>query len=122
MVSSAATGDLGTKHNSRVRDGVNAAMAAALRAVRSSGLPLVTRVVALRLLEGTPFRVSAGSALPKLVAAMQVDGAAAARDLASRIHLLGDAGATPSGNDHGPLVGAQGNSRSTPAYRPSAAT
>jgi predicted DNA-binding transcriptional regulator YafY len=47
-------------------------------------------------MEGTPFRATAGSALRKLVAAMQVDDAAAARDLAGRIHLLGDAGTTPS--------------------------
>jgi predicted DNA-binding transcriptional regulator YafY len=51
----------------------------------------VAMAVALRGLEGTPFRVPAGSALRKLVAAMQVDDAATARDLAGRIHLLGDA-------------------------------
>jgi hypothetical protein len=52
--------------------------------------------VALRRLEGT-VRATAGSALRKLVAAIQGDDAAAARDLApGRIHLLGDAGSTPS--------------------------
>jgi predicted DNA-binding transcriptional regulator YafY len=57
----------------------------------------VAMAVALRGLEGTPFRVPAVSALRKLVAAMQVDDAATARDLAGRIHLLGDAGtATPT--------------------------
>jgi len=56
----------------------------------------VAMALALRRLEGTPFRATAGSALRKLVAAMQGDDAAAARDLAGRIHLLGDAGTTPS--------------------------
>jgi predicted DNA-binding transcriptional regulator YafY len=56
----------------------------------------VAMAVALRRLEGTPFQASAGSALHKLVAAMQSDDAAAARELAGRIHLLGDAAATPS--------------------------
>jgi predicted DNA-binding transcriptional regulator YafY len=55
----------------------------------------VAMALALRRLEGTPFRATAGSALRKLVAAMQGDDAAAARDLAGRIHLLGDAGTTP---------------------------
>jgi predicted DNA-binding transcriptional regulator YafY len=56
----------------------------------------VAMAVALRRLADTPFRSTAGSALRKLVAAMQGDDAAAARDLASRIHLLGDAGTTPA--------------------------
>jgi predicted DNA-binding transcriptional regulator YafY len=56
----------------------------------------VAMAVALQRLEGTPFRATAGSALRKLVAAMQGDDAAAARVLAGRIHLLGDAGTTPS--------------------------
>ena len=56
----------------------------------------VAMALALRRLEGTPFRATAGSALRKLVAAMQGDDAAAARDLAGRIHLVGDAGITPS--------------------------
>ena len=56
----------------------------------------VAMALALRRLEGTPFRATAGSALRKLVAAMQSDDAAAARDLAGRIHLLGDPGTTPS--------------------------
>jgi predicted DNA-binding transcriptional regulator YafY len=56
----------------------------------------VAMAVALRRLEGTPFRATAGSALRKLVAAMQADDADAARDLAGRIHLLGDAATTRS--------------------------
>ena len=56
----------------------------------------VAMALALRRLEGTPFRATAGSALRKLVAAMQGDDAAAARDLAGRIHLLGAEGTTPS--------------------------
>lgn len=56
----------------------------------------VAMAVALRGLEGTPFRASAASALRKLVAAMQVDDAAAAHDLAGRVHLLADGGPTPS--------------------------
>jgi predicted DNA-binding transcriptional regulator YafY len=56
----------------------------------------VAMAVALRRLAGTPFQASAGTALRKLVAAMQVDDAAAARDLAGRIHLCGEADATPA--------------------------
>jgi predicted DNA-binding transcriptional regulator YafY len=56
----------------------------------------VAMAVALRRLAGTPFQASAGTALRKLVAAMQVDDAAAARDLAGRIHLFGEADATPA--------------------------
>jgi predicted DNA-binding transcriptional regulator YafY len=56
----------------------------------------VAMAVALRRLAGTPFQVTAGSALRKLVAAMQGDDADAARDLAGRIHLFGEAGTTPS--------------------------
>jgi len=56
----------------------------------------VAMAVALRRLGGTPFQASAGSALRKLVAAMQRDDAAAARDLAGRIHLVGNADAAPS--------------------------
>ena len=56
----------------------------------------VAMAVALRRLDGTPFQATAGSALHKLVAAMQGDDAAAAHDLAGRIHLLGDAATTPS--------------------------
>ena len=51
----------------------------------------VAMALALQRLEGTPFRATAGSALRKLVAAMQGDDAAAARDLAGRIHLFADA-------------------------------
>jgi predicted DNA-binding transcriptional regulator YafY len=63
----------------------------------------VAMAVALRRLEGTPFRATAGSALRMLVAAMQGDAAVAARDLAGRIHLLGDAGTAgpaPSASAH----------------------
>jgi predicted DNA-binding transcriptional regulator YafY len=56
----------------------------------------VAMALALRRLQGTPFQANAGSALRKLVAAMQVDDAAAAHDMAGRIHLLGDAVTTPS--------------------------
>lgn len=56
----------------------------------------VAMAVALRGLEGTPFRAAAASALRKLVAAMQVDDAAAAHDLAGRVHLLSGGGPTPS--------------------------
>jgi predicted DNA-binding transcriptional regulator YafY len=55
----------------------------------------VAMALALRRLEDTPFRVTAGSALRKLVAAMRADDAAAAQDLAGRIHLLGDGAASP---------------------------
>ena len=52
--------------------------------------------VGLRLLEDTPFRAAARSALPKLLAAMQGDDARAARELAGRIHLLGDGHPLPA--------------------------
>jgi predicted DNA-binding transcriptional regulator YafY len=55
----------------------------------------VALAVALRQLDGTPFRSDAGTALRKLVAAMQAGDAAAAQELAERIHLLGQHGATP---------------------------
>ncbi|MET7403162.1 HTH domain-containing protein, partial [Dactylosporangium sp. NPDC005572] len=59
----------------------------------------VAMAVALRRLDGTPFRAAAGSALRKLVAAMQADDAERARDLAGRIHLVGDtAPARPQGD------------------------
>lgn len=50
----------------------------------------VAMAVALHRMAGTPFRAAASSALRKLVSAMQVDDAAAARELAGRVHLLGD--------------------------------
>jgi predicted DNA-binding transcriptional regulator YafY len=53
----------------------------------------VALAVALRQLDGTPFRSDAGTALRKLVTAMQAGDAAAARDLAERIHLVGKPGA-----------------------------
>jgi predicted DNA-binding transcriptional regulator YafY len=56
----------------------------------------VAMAVALRRLEGTPFQANAGSALRKLVAAMQENDATAARDLAGRVHLVGDPSTTPS--------------------------
>jgi predicted DNA-binding transcriptional regulator YafY len=55
----------------------------------------VAMALALRQLEGTPFRATAGSALRKLVAAMQEDDAAAAGELAARFHLLSGEGNTP---------------------------
>jgi predicted DNA-binding transcriptional regulator YafY len=55
----------------------------------------VAMALALHGLAGTPFRATAGSALRKLVAAMQSDDAAAARRLAGRVHLLGDPGELP---------------------------
>jgi predicted DNA-binding transcriptional regulator YafY len=55
----------------------------------------VAMAIALRRLEGTPFRTEAGSALRKLVAAMQEDDAAAAEALAGRVHFLADAGSLP---------------------------
>jgi predicted DNA-binding transcriptional regulator YafY len=50
----------------------------------------VAMALALRRLEDTPFRSVAGSALRKLVAAMQTDDAAAAQELATRVHLFAD--------------------------------
>jgi predicted DNA-binding transcriptional regulator YafY len=55
----------------------------------------VAMALALRGLEGTPFQSVAGTALRKLVATMQTADAAAARDLADRIHLLGGPGTVP---------------------------
>lgn len=55
----------------------------------------VAMALALRQLEGTPFQATANTALRKLVAAMQQDDAAAAHDLAGRVHLLGN-GTPPS--------------------------
>ena len=55
----------------------------------------VAMALALRGLEGTPFQSVAGTALRKLVATMQGADAAAARDLADRIHLLGGPGTVP---------------------------
>lgn len=55
----------------------------------------VAMAVALRRLDGSPFQSIAGSALHKLVGAMQSDDAAAARDLAGRVLLLGDPGRPP---------------------------
>ena len=48
----------------------------------------VAMALALRRVAGTPFRETAGTALRKLVAAMQADDASAARDLAGRVHLI----------------------------------
>lgn len=49
----------------------------------------VAMAVALEGMAGTPFQQAAHTALRKLVAAMQSTDAAAARDLAARVHLLG---------------------------------
>lgn len=49
----------------------------------------VAMAVALQRMDGTPFRLTAASALRKLVAAMPKDDATAAQDLAARVHLLG---------------------------------
>jgi len=48
----------------------------------------VAMALALQGLEGTPFQVTAGAALRKLVAVMQADDACAARELAGRVHLV----------------------------------
>jgi predicted DNA-binding transcriptional regulator YafY len=56
----------------------------------------VAMALALHGLAGTPFRAEAGSALRKLVAAMQGDDAAAARELAGRIHVFGGPDGAPS--------------------------
>jgi predicted DNA-binding transcriptional regulator YafY len=65
----------------------------------------VAMALALRGLAGTPFRAEAGTALRKLVAAMQGDDVAAAHELAGRIHLFGGtrSGRTPSGGTSGAL-------------------
>ncbi|MEV6345979.1 YafY family protein [Actinoplanes sp. NPDC051851] len=52
----------------------------------------VAMALALRRLDGTPFRQAAGSALRKLVAVMRPEEVATAQALAERIHLVG---ATP---------------------------
>lgn len=49
----------------------------------------VAMAVALQRMEGTPFRAAAGSAFRKLVAAMAQGDAAAARELARRVYLVG---------------------------------
>jgi len=59
----------------------------------------VAMAVALRRTAGTPFQAAAGSALRKLVAAMQVDDAAAARELAGRVHLRAPAGTAAAHDD-----------------------
>jgi predicted DNA-binding transcriptional regulator YafY len=63
----------------------------------------VAMALALRGLAGTPFRAEAGTALRKLVAAMHGDDAAAAHELAGRIHLFGGtrSGGPPSGGSGG---------------------
>jgi predicted DNA-binding transcriptional regulator YafY len=55
----------------------------------------VALALALQGLAGTPFQSVAGTALRKLVATMQAGDAAAAHDLANRIHLLGGPGTVP---------------------------
>jgi predicted DNA-binding transcriptional regulator YafY len=54
----------------------------------------VAMAVALQRMEGTPFCATAGSALRKLVAAMQSDDAATAQDMAGRVHLFDATDAT----------------------------
>jgi predicted DNA-binding transcriptional regulator YafY len=56
----------------------------------------VAMAVALEGMAGTPFQQAAQTALRKLVAAMHHSDAAAARDLAARVHLLGSGVALPS--------------------------
>jgi predicted DNA-binding transcriptional regulator YafY len=56
----------------------------------------VAMALALRRLRGTPFDGDAGTALRKLLAAMQADDASAAEQLAHRIHLV-DADWSPAG-------------------------
>nr|WP_296069539.1 WYL domain-containing protein [uncultured Actinoplanes sp.] len=51
----------------------------------------VSMALALHRLDGTPFHATAATALRKLVAAMHADDAAAARALAGRVHLVGQA-------------------------------
>jgi predicted DNA-binding transcriptional regulator YafY len=48
----------------------------------------VAMAVALQRLDGTPFQATAATALRKLTAAMQTGDAAAARELAGRVHLV----------------------------------
>jgi predicted DNA-binding transcriptional regulator YafY len=55
----------------------------------------VAMALALQGLEGTPFWSVAGTALRKVVATMQAGDAAAAQDLADRVHLLGGPGTAP---------------------------
>jgi predicted DNA-binding transcriptional regulator YafY len=55
----------------------------------------VAMALALQRLEGTPFEATAGTALRKLVAAMQADDAHAARELAERVHLIRKDGPGP---------------------------
>jgi predicted DNA-binding transcriptional regulator YafY len=55
----------------------------------------VAMAVALHGLAGTPFEAAARTALRKLVAVMPERDAAAARDLAARVHLIGDGPAAP---------------------------
>jgi predicted DNA-binding transcriptional regulator YafY len=55
----------------------------------------VAMALALKHHDGTPFRAEAASALRKLVAAMHHDDAAAAQDLAARVHVLGKSSPPP---------------------------
>jgi predicted DNA-binding transcriptional regulator YafY len=55
----------------------------------------VAMAVALKRMDGTPFRAAAGSALRKLLAAMRPDDVMAAQDLAGRIHVLAGGQAPP---------------------------
>jgi predicted DNA-binding transcriptional regulator YafY len=51
--------------------------------------------VALRQVAGTPFGQDAAAAMRKVLAAMREDDAEAARDLAARVYLVGDADPPP---------------------------
>jgi predicted DNA-binding transcriptional regulator YafY len=51
--------------------------------------------VALRQVAGTPFGQDAAAAMRKVLAAMRKDDAEAARDLAARVYLVGDADPPP---------------------------
>jgi predicted DNA-binding transcriptional regulator YafY len=55
----------------------------------------VAMALALRRLDGTPFRGTAASALRKLLAAMHADDAAAAQRLAARIRLFDEGASLP---------------------------
>lgn len=70
--------------------------AATLPPVNLTPAEAVAMALALHRLRGTPFDGDAGTALRKLVAAMQTEDASAAQALAARVHLIdGTAPAAP---------------------------
>jgi predicted DNA-binding transcriptional regulator YafY len=69
--------------------------AATLPPVNVTPAEAVAIAVGLHGLAGTPFHAAARSALRKLVAVMPARDAAAAHDLASRVHLVGDGPVPP---------------------------